>query len=286
MEREAPANVLKATTDQAIAYVRNLGAGEMEFLCDPRNRALLVRMRKCLDAGDRAAREALWNEYAYLNSQPLNPAAFGPYARIARTLLARLADLGVEVRETEPQFLWGRGRYPQSRLGACATTLGRGAIFIDCVGPNLASPLELLDTLLHQAIWATGPFCGRWPADRQPSAELGTHYFARDYLVEEAVAICGADMLHADRGSRPSYDRRAAQQRVNEVAATGKAAAIASGAFARAEGAAEEAVALLLVPPSRHARLRVWLRGRLAPLSKAQRQSAQRWRIRQSAASA
>jgi len=150
-----------------------------------------------------AIKKAVLN-YGIFNSRPMPAFEFGRFAKLARQVLARLHEVRVDVRRTVPEFLWLGGAFPQSQLAKCVTLEHEAYVFLDVVGPNTVE-LELLDSLLHEAVHATGPLLGRWHAYDQPTPEYRTHRMGEAYLFEEAVAISGAAKAMAALGAREPY---------------------------------------------------------------------------------
>lgn len=157
------------------------------FLDDPENQRLLDRLWALKQSNaPKAIFDQAFSEYSLRNSTPISPADFAPHAEAANRLLEALESRAIQVYKTTPQFLYHYGMSPMSQLGKCFCREHGAHIFLDKVGPNL-NPLELLDTLAHEASHATGPLLNRWAWVDQPDQEQ-----RQAYAQEEAVAVLGA----------------------------------------------------------------------------------------------
>ena len=138
------------------------------------------------------------------SSWSMNSKDFGEENYVAKKLLVRLNALGVDVRRTEPNFLWFGGVSDQSLLGkTICVKRSHTHIYIDLAGPN-SNLNELMDTLAHEAIHSTGPIVGRWTQDKQPVPNPKTGELDASYVLEEAIAMVGAMKLLVQLGfSKP-----------------------------------------------------------------------------------
>lgn len=166
-----------------------------------RNAQFLYVLTEAQKRGDLQTFEDLSARYALENSWPICHKDFGEHSHIAKQILDRLHGLKVDVRRTEPNFMWGFGKYPQSMMAKCVTRSKGSFILLDIVGPNQKS-IELIDSLLHESVHCTGPLLNRWHADKQPKADTSNGGFRMNdaYLHEEAVAIVGSMKMQAVLG--------------------------------------------------------------------------------------
>ena len=155
---------------------------------------------------------------------------FGVHAEVARPILDRLQEIGIDVRRTMQGFLW-----ITHQLGHFADSI----ILIDLDGANLNHPLELLDTLCHEAMHATGSVLKRWPENRQPE-----NRDSRASTFEEAVAITGAAMLTSLLAVGSKYDPATVKRKVDLSVGSNRVV------FSEVEEQAARAVSLLRKPPS------------------------------------
>lgn len=227
------------------------------FLNEAVNQQLLALMMALQAAGDEAEVERVWLSYATRNSWPMTPSYFGDDALRLTGLFGRLLDMGVHVRCTRADLLWVGGQHPQSQLGKYVAIKRGGVIFLDVVGPNLRR-FELLDTLAHEAVHATGPALRRWRYDCQPHPAASSRLLSKEYIIEECVAIYGAQMILWHLGISHCPAPKLIEYSLHRLASPKQLENMASE-VTQIAGLAQDAVGYLLGRPSAWSRLQLFL---------------------------
>jgi len=119
------------------------------------------------------------HKYRMNASWVMKRSEFGDYSYIAGNLLDRLDEFGIDVRCSLDGFL-------DSEMG---NYMG-STILIDMSKHRAQNPIELLDTLCHEAVHSTGNELRRWQNNKQPEDRS-----SEEYIVEECVAKIGSIML-------------------------------------------------------------------------------------------
>lgn len=231
------------------------------WMLDEHNHAILKALEQLRQRGsqDAAQFDALNRLYADTNSSWMTPTAFGDHAAAAKLLYARLCELGVVVRKTEPHFLWFYGKGGNKSLMAkCDMSLQAGRIYIDLVGNN-QDVSERFDSFAQQAIHATGRALGRWHRGAQPRADINTGYSDGDVLRELAIATVGA-VLILDRAGVGEPSTKKSRAKMVEILYTHHAIAVSVADTAAVLGRANEAFDFLMRPPRLRDKLAVAIR--------------------------
>jgi hypothetical protein len=121
-------------------------------------------------------------------SWPVNVSSFLERDARVQPVLDWLVSSGIDIRVTQPNALMGTlGRY-----GCYITDGKRQLILIDPERKCIEDPSELIDTLFHEAIHATGPFLNRNRLPIYP--EDGILYHEEEFIATAGAAYLG-DLL-------------------------------------------------------------------------------------------